>query len=427
MWRFFAVFAAAVILIAGWLAWPIYGFYAHNGAAGLPPWGWTEAPAGEAPAMQEVASPAYAAAGSAVLAAMAEHRARIGAPAMTASVAIDGEIVWSGAVGWADFERRRPAAVTTVMRIGSTSKAVTAAALARLVDRGVIDLDAPITEYMTDLPNPEWADITPRMLASHMAGVPHYGENTDSIGKYHTGALRAHFDDMREALKIFDSSALLFAPGTDFEYSSLGTVLLGAVMRAAEGKPYVEIVHDEVIAPVGLTSMTISPKTGGRGEFAQFYYREGARYRPWRSVDLSHRLPGGGWAATSADLARLGVKWLDEDFISPATRDAFWTPQRLASGEVNEQNYAIGWRWREYEIDGVGLARNANHGGVSRGAQSWLLVYPDYNMATAFNINAKTDEFRDFGIFYEEIFREFALAIRDARNGIGAHREARPH
>ena len=55
-------------------------------------------------------------------------------------------------------------------------------------------------------------------------------------------------------------------------------------------------------------------------------------------------------------------------------------------------------------------ARAITHGGASRGAQSRLLVFPDHDMAIAFNINSRTEEFREFGSFYEDIFREFALA-----------------
>lgn len=419
IWRLVIIVPALLLGGFAWLAWPIYGFKAHRDEAPFPPWGWIVLES-DAPAQQDVFAPEYAQAGNDVLAAMAAHRERIGAPAMTAAVSIDRKIVWQGAVGWADIESKKPATPNTAFRIGSTSKAVTATALARLVDRGVIDLDAPIIRYMTDPPNPAWRAITPRMLASHMAGVPHYGDNKDLIGKYKTGALRQHYRDVRDAVEIFDESPLLFSPGSDFEYSSLGTVLLGAVISEAADKPYRKIIKDEVIAPAGLTSMSVAPmRSGPDSNYATFYYHDGKRYRVWRPVDLSHRLPGGGWAATSADLARMGAMQLDDEYISKETREVFWTPQRLNSGEVNEQNYAIGWRWREYEIEGVGLARNANHGGVSRGAQSWLLIFPDYEMAVAFNINSKTEEFREFGSFYETIFREFA-SVKKASAQTGA-------
>ena len=405
-----ALVAAACSLV--WLFWPIYGFYAHIGAVPLPPLGWLKME-GDAPVVQEAFDPAYAQAGDTVIAALDRRRIEIGAPAFSVAVAIDGDIVWRGAVGWADLETKTPATPATQFRIGSTSKAVTAAALARLVERGVIDLDAPVSAYLDPLPNPAWTTITARQLASHMAGLPHYGDNTDIVGLYKTGALRQHYADVRDALEIFDESDLLSEPGTAFSYSSLGTVLLGAVMSEAAGKPYRQVIEEEVLTPAGMTATIVAPKrAGGDSALATFYLVQGGRQREWRPVDLSHRLPGGGYASTPSDLVRMGAQMLDDDYISPETRDAFWAPQKLASGDVNEQDYAIGWRWREYEVEGVGLARNANHGGVSRGSQSWLLIFPDYDMAIAFNINTKTEEFRDFGMAWEDIFREFALAKR---------------
>ncbi len=399
----------AILLALAWLVWPVYGFYAHNGKAPLPPFGW-HIMDDAAPVNQELFDPAYGDAAAKVIAALDERRAAIGAPAFSAAVLIDEKIVWRGAVGWADIKSRKPATPETQFRIGSTSKALTATALARLVDAGLIDLDAPISTYLKKLPNPAWKDITPRQLASHMAGMPHYRENGDLAGLYETVALRKHYKDVRDAVEVFDESPLLFEPGTDFYYSSLGTVLLGAVMSEAAGKPYRQIIADEVLAPAGMTSTIVAPKrAGGNKNLATFYYSKDGRQREWRPVDLSHRLPGGGFASTPTDLVRMGAKQLDADYISVETRDAFWTPQKLSSGEVNEQDYALGWRWREWEIDGVGMARNANHGGVSRGSQSWLLVFPDYDMAIAFNINSKTEEFADFGMAYQDIFREFAL------------------
>jgi len=410
-WTTVRLALAILTLALVWLLWPVYGFFSHSGDVPLPPFGWVEM-ADEAPVRQEALDPAYTQAGEKVIALLDERRKAIGAPAFSAAVAVGGDIVWRGAVGWADIASNTPATPETQFRIGSTSKAVTATALARLVDRGVIDLDASITDYLGEVKNPEWETITPRMLASHMAGLPHYGENKEWGGLYHSMALRKHFGDMRDAMKLFDESPLLSEPGTEFFYSSLGTVLLGAVMSEAAGKPYRQIIEDEVIGPAGMTSTIVAPKRrGGHENLATFYLLKDGKQRAWRPVDLSHRLPGGGWAATPTDLARMGALALDTDYISEEMRNAFWTPQRLAKGDVNEQDYALGWRWREWEVDGAGLARNANHGGVSRGSQSWLLVFPDYDMAIAFNINSRTDAFRDFGMAWEDIFREFALAI----------------
>lgn len=398
------------VATVAWLIWPFYSFYAHMGKAPFLPIGWESMPDESPPVMQEVLDPTYTDAGHRTMGFMQARREQIGAPAFSAAVLISGNIVWRGTVGWADIQSKKPVSLNTQFRIGSTSKALTGTALARMVDRGEIDLDTPISKIMSELPNSQWKDITPRQLASHMAGMPHYKQNGDLLGLYKTVTLDDYFADVREAVSLFDGSPLLFEPGTDFEYSSLGTVLLGAVMSEAAGKPYRQIIQDEVLTPAQVTSTVVAPRrTAEHAESATFYVIQGDRYRAWRPVDLSHRLPGGGFASTPSDLVKIGALQLADGYLSKETRAVFWAPQSLNSGETNEQDYALGWRWREWEIEGLGIARNANHGGVSRGAQSWLLVFPDFDMVVAFNINSKTDEFADFGMFYQDIVREFAF------------------
>lgn len=398
---------ALALGLAAWTYWPLYQFMAHRGEAPFGPFGWVELPDGDAPRAHEVLDPTYRDAGEDALRRLAAWRSRIGAPSLSAAVVIDGELVWRGVSGWSDLAEQAPTDFDTVYRIGSTSKAVTATALARLVDRGLIDLDAPISTYINNLPNPAWADMTARQLAAHMSGLPHYRRNTDEPGQRRTLTLDHYYADVRDSLDVFDGSDLLFEPGDGFHYSTLGTVLLGAVMSEAAGMPYRELVRREVLDPLELTATRVATPEP-EGTMAQFYLRRDERYRTWRRVDLSHRLPGGGWASTPTEMARLGAQWLDTAYISDETRNAFWTPQSLNNGEVNEQNYAIGWRWREWEVDGVGIARNANHGGVSRGSQSWLLVFPDQNMVIAFSTNMNTESFSDFGMVYRELLQAFA-------------------
>ncbi|QBY02907.1 hypothetical protein E2K93_00320 [Thalassotalea sp. HSM 43] len=128
---------------------------------------------------------------------------------------------------------------------------------------------------------------------------------------------------------------------------------------------------------------------------------------PWRAVDLSHRLPGGGFSATSSDLVRMGLVHLNNDYLSEQVRREFSKPQRLDSGEVYEQNYALGWRYREWQVDGVGLARNINHWGVSCGAQRFVAVFPELDMVIAINANIKTASYADFAMLYQDILQAF--------------------
>src|SRR5690606_25749824 len=114
----------------------------------------------------------------------------------------------------------------TQFRIGSTSKAVTATLLAKFVQDGKIDLDKPISHYVADLPNPQWRNITPRQLASHSSGLPDYLDNYGDLwGMYYLFKLDKRYTYVRESLEVFDDTALLFTPGSQFHYTSFNTVL----------------------------------------------------------------------------------------------------------------------------------------------------------------------------------------------------------
>ncbi len=397
---------AIILLLLGYAAAPVYLFFAEDNPAMLGPFGWARVP-GEAPYTEGMVDPAYRRAADAARIVLSDQRASINAPAFSAAVAVEGKLVWSAASGWADLKAGVAATPQTRFRIGSTSKAVTGTLFARLVDAGAVDLDTPISEYMDDLPNPAWAVLTPRQLASHMAGIPSYEGNRDYIGVYRAMALREHHEDVAEGLAYFDGSPLMFEPGADFEYSSFDIVLLSAVLQAAGGAPFQELMREWVTGPLGLE--TPVPDAPGPGH-ATSYLRKGDKVRPWWKVDLSHKLAGGGFMATPADLAVMGAAWLDNDFITEETRAQFWTPQRLADGSVNEQGYAISWRfadelwWTEQPL------ANANHGGVSKGSMAWLVVIPEKRMAVAMAINTRVWPFGAWPNIHGDLVEAFSQA-----------------
>ena len=95
---------------------------------------------------------------------------------ITAAVVVGDRMVWAEGFGWADRDRRIPAGVETIYRIGSISKSFTAVAMMRLVDAGVLSLDAPVAPALPQIsgfaqPRPGAGAITFRHLASHTAGI----------------------------------------------------------------------------------------------------------------------------------------------------------------------------------------------------------------------------------------------------------------
>jgi serine beta-lactamase-like protein LACTB len=344
-------------------------------------------------------------------------RARHGLPALSVAVIIKGRLAYAAASGWADIERGTPANLATRYRIGSTSKAVTATALARLVDRGRMRLDAPISTWRADLPNPAWNALTPRQLASHTAGIVDYDQNRDLLGLFHSVRERKQFESVGAALSVFDGNGLKYAPGTDFRYTSFDVVLLSAAIESAAGKPFLEVLEEEIARPLGNVNLSADYQDRPVGDRASFYLRDAKGLRRWGRVNHSYKWAGGGLIASSSDLARIGSAWLDPDYISPSVRAAFWEPQRLVSGEVNPQNYAIGWR-ANANTGLLGIDHpvwNVHHGGVSKGAYSWLVIYPDLGVVVALNANARLDDFQDFIAIEQAITRSFVKGTQNGR------------
>ncbi len=388
-----------------WSLWPIYGFLSNQYETARLPWGWTALPA-EAPIGTAHVTADFVEASNEATKILERRRAKIDAPSLSAAITLNGELIWANAVGWQDVAKNTPASHQTLYRIGSTSKAVTATGLARLIAEGTMDLDAPISAYSKDLPNPDWKNFTPRQLISHTAGLTAYEENTDWIGFYQSLALRRHFEDPNTSLSVFDDADILYEAGTRFHYSGFDNVLLSAVMQDAADMSFNALMSSRVFAPNNLASLQPDTSRKNNPHKAVSYQTKTGKVKPWRRVDLSHKLAAGGYVSTPSDLAVLGAAWLEDDFIPADIREVFWAPLPISK----EQDYALGFRRKSWRIEGVGEIEHLNHGGVSKGAQCWLMIIPEHNMTLAISTNRRTDRFFDFADVYLDLLEVFIPA-----------------
>lgn len=373
---------------------PIYQGLAHKGMLPMVGWDYQTWPT-EQPTSQQVNDNRFNTSGLQALNLLKEQQKAVSAPGYTAAVAINGNIVWAGSVGWADIARQIKMTTDTQMRIGSTSKALTSAGLARLVAANKLNLDAPLAEYFDALPHPDWHGITARQLASHMAGMPHYDENTDILGLLETVSAQTHYPNVLDAMTLFDESDLLYAPGEQFSYASLGTVLLSVLIQIKAEQPYQDFIKQAVLAPLNMKATNTGSPDDVGSPVATYYWQDEqqpTRLKPWYELDLSHRLAAGGWVSTSKNLVQLAQGFLDDSFIPQDVRDTFWTPQQLNDGTTNRQNYGIGWRINDLDLgEGYQPMKYIHHGGETAGAQSFLMVIPEYKLSIAVNTNVKTE------------------------------------
>jgi CubicO group peptidase (beta-lactamase class C family) len=299
---------------------------------------------------------------------LATHQDTSGVAGLSAAIAVDGRLVWTGGFGFADLQNRVPAGPEMVSRIGSISKPVAGVAAMALWDRGLIDLDAPIATYLPRYPERN-ARITLRQLMSHTAGVRHYdGDEFMSNTPYL---------DVMLPMAVFWADSLLFEPGTEYAYSTYGWTVVSAVTKAADDRDrsWVEILDDEVTGPLGLTTLQPEWQDSVIPHHARFYMRGSTgAYLNAPEVDLSNKWAGGGLVATTADLVNFALGVLHGAILSDAARAEMWTKQT----PEGEPSYGLGWGVGE--IDGH---RAVSHSGGSMGATAMLILLPDQGVAVA--------------------------------------------
>jgi serine beta-lactamase-like protein LACTB, mitochondrial len=300
-------------------------------------------------------------------------------PGLSVAVARDGAVVWSEGFGLADVEQGVPVTTLTRFRLGSVSKVLTAAGVARLVEDGKLDLDAPIQRYVPDFPAKPWP-ITTRQLTSHTSGIRHYGPRDFD------GALKGtpHFASVRLGLSLFEMDPLLFQPGTAYEYSSYGWNVVSAVIEGASKEEFLSFMQRAVFNPLALRGVSPDHVDAIVPNRTRFYARE-APGRPLENapyVDNSYKWAGGGFLATAEDLVRFGAAHLLPGFFRQSTLDLLHRPQSWIPPD-RKVGVGIGWR-SSLGADG---RRILHHGGTIEGGRAMLLMFPDSKVVVAMLAN----------------------------------------
>jgi len=165
-----------------------------------------------------------------------------------ALVAKDGKPILKKGYGMASIELGVPSSPKNKYLIGSITKQFTAAAILQLVEKGLVDLQAPITKYLPDYPKETGDKVTIHYLLRHSSGVPSYTDDVELMGR------RTAPGSLEEILATFKDEPLEFEPGTKYKYSNSGYVLLGMVIEAASGKSYEEYIKENIFDVVGMAN-----------------------------------------------------------------------------------------------------------------------------------------------------------------------------
>ncbi len=313
---------------------------------------------------------------------------RSSAPGLAIMVVDDRKTLWSGYYG-VTGEGGAPVSRNTVFRAGSVSKPVTAAAVMRLVESGKLKLDDPVERHLPGFkPRSPFAKagrpITIRALLAHHSGLP--GDS-----------LRGMWDKppakVCDALPVVAGEWLVEAPQTQYRYSNLDYTTVGCLMETASRLPFVDVIREELLAPLGMTASTYGEPDIPLSRLAQPH--RGGKPGLWTEL---RDVPAGSLSATAEDMGKFlrmllgGGEIDDRSVLKPATVARMFSRQFDDGGWPYAAATGLGWMLSGQPIAGAGEA--AWHSGQYPGYFAHIALLPDKRLGVA--ILANDDNAREF-------------------------------
>ncbi len=163
-------------------------------------------------------------------------------------IALKGKPVLSKGYGLANYELQVPITVRTKFRLGSLTKAFTAAAVLQLEEKGLLQLEDPLSRFFPDYPSAEKIKI--HHLLTHTSGIPSF----TSLKEYSRFKLNA--TTPLKTIEFFKPQPLSFEPGTNFAYSNSGYILLTAIIEKVSGRSYADYLRENIFLPLNLLDTT---------------------------------------------------------------------------------------------------------------------------------------------------------------------------
>lgn len=298
-------------------------------------------------------------------------------PGLSIAVSREQGIFFSQSYGWTDVENRVPVTRDTLFPIGSITKTVTATAAMMLASQGKLNLDTPVQRYCASFPDKLWP-VTTRDLLRHLGGVHgfhHSGASTESLNN-------THYDQVTDSMGLFNKDPLVAEPGTRYEYSDFGYVLVGCVLEGASGKRFDDLLRSTVLKAASMTNTRIDNITQLIPKRSRCYThaKDGAIMNA-ACLDTGSRVPAAGLLSTANDLTRFAIALESGKLLNTTVLHTMWSEQNTRDGKPT--GYGLGWM-----IRGHHRAIVAAHTGELPGASTILYVLPQKSLSFAVLANA---------------------------------------
>lgn len=283
----------------------------------------------------------------------------------TALLARNGNVLYKGAFGQANKDFGVANTIDTKFNLGSMNKMFTGVAIAQLVEKGKLSFDDPLSKFIPDFPTAEVAQkIKIKHLLTHTAGLGGYfSKRYDELSRAKVRTV----DDMMNLAKQ-DEKALLFEPGSKWQYSNTGMLVLGKVVEIVSGQSYFDYVRDNIFKPAGMTNTDSYELDRVNKNLAVGYDKQyGDNGITWANNVFAHVMrggPQGGGYSTAEDLLKFDHALRSGKLVGMAMVTTLTTPKP----DLNSPDYGYGfYASADSEVTG--------HSGGFMGINSDLKMY----------------------------------------------------
>ena len=299
------------------------------------------------------------------------------APGMTIAVVSKGDTLLLKGYGERDRERHLAAGVNTVYRIASITKQFTVAAVMRLVERGSVELDAPITTYLPQYP--QWSSVTVRQLLGHTSGIPSYTSRPE------WRARRAEDLTPAQLVAFVEKAPVDFPAGSAWNYTNTGYVLLGMLLERVTKQPYAALLDKEFFEPLGMRSAASCPSRPSDAAYAVGYQEEAGTWRRADYLSMTHPFAAGSLCMSVPDYLTWQSALHGGRIVGARSLALMAGPETLTAGE--KKGTTTGY--------GMGLAKGAvgshatiQHGGSINGFSTQQYWFPEDSLGIVAFINS---------------------------------------
>ncbi|MBL8202989.1 MAG: beta-lactamase family protein [Blastocatellia bacterium] len=308
------------------------------------------------------------------------------------TIAKDGKVVYTRAIGYAQIDgtTKKPLTTTSRFRIGSITKMFTAAMILQLVEEGKVKLTDTLDKFFPQVPNAR--KITIEQILWHRSGIPNVKREQSAQGNANTIPVTKD-----EILALIVKGTPDFEPDTKRSYSNSGYQLLGLIIEKVTGKPYGEILQTRITSKIGLADTYLA--TGNievsKNE-ALTYMNFGDGWKPVSETHPSILFSAGAIVSTPNDLAKFIQALFDAQVVSKERLDQMKTI-RDGEGQGMEPFTFVSKTFY-------------GHTGGADNYGAWLMYQPEEKLAVAYTTNAKVYPVRDImsgimDIYYNKPFQ----------------------